>query len=402
MKDSRAVLLTQINNLAQQLSRVGKSIQSERLDKALRQRVEVRFEKLLAQNKQELDNLRSEVTNGQPLQHCWTRYSQVEQECRKTFDESLAFIQGALARADSVDDGMCRLADDLLDELSTLADAGWRRFTLLATGEFYLDTAELIRIRYPEVSLWGLPAAAHEFGHYLGPELWEKIDGGKTYPFQELLRQADQKKPANWPLDHATEWHHLHEHFADLFATYTLGPAFACCFILLRINPAEAIRESATHPTHLARVHSILWLLDQMDNEAGALMQPFRSMIEILQKLWRQGLTEAGLPDSLPPARLALLNNTLKELLDILKRTTAPGLAYRLENWQKTQELTALLLAESWPAGHPTAYSRRDVLNAAWYARLMIEQDNHWVVNLSDIGSRARQLYAAAASGAGG
>jgi len=142
--DAHTVLLTQIDNLTKQLQQVEQAVQLQRLDadahlrvQPMLTRVESRFDSLLSQQRTKITELRQKVLNNQPMQACWSQFRQLDQDCRSLFEECLAFIQGALTCANGVDEGMCLLADNLLDDLAAWADVGWRRFTILGTGELY-------------------------------------------------------------------------------------------------------------------------------------------------------------------------------------------------------------------------------------------------------------------------
>jgi hypothetical protein len=394
--DPISALVLQMDALRQKLVETEKAVQSPKLDSWLRKRVEARFDTLLNRRRTRLQKLRESVSSlsrGQPLQPFWQEFSQCERECRELFEECLAFVQGALVRAAGIDNSACLMADNLLDDLAFWADVGWDRFTLLDTGEFYGETAEIVRVRFPDVSLWSLPLAAHEFGHFLGPELKESQAGGSNYPFQGMLRDADANRPSGWTLAHTKDWQHLHERFADLFATYTLGPAFASSFILSRLNPGEAYVESSTHPSHAKRVHAILWVLSKMDQEAGGLGRPYGALIDLLRNFWRESLQAAGQPDGLPAPEAALLEQRLDELYNLLKRTTSAKLAYQSDNWRRAEDLASILLPDKpW---HPSAkYNEatlRDVLNAAWLSRLEQREQEPYLVN--EISRRALDLY---------
>ena len=391
-----SALLLQMDALSEKLFETEKVMQSPKLDSWLRKRVEARFDILLNRRRTRLQKLRESVSSdsrGQPLQPFWQEFSECERECRELFEECLAFVQGALVRAAGIDNGVCLMADHLLDDLALWADVGWDRFTLLDTGEFYRETAEIVRVRFPDSSLWSLPLAAHEFGHFLGPELKESQAGGSNYPFQKMLKDADANRPSGWILPHSEHWHYLHEHFADVFATYTLGPAFASSFILSRLNPGEAYVESPTHPSHAKRVHTILWVLTKMDQEAVGLVRPYGALIDLLRNFWRQSLQAAGRPESLPAPEAALLEQRLDELYTLLKRTTSPKLGYRSDNWRRAEDLAGILLPDRpWPpSAKYNEATRRDVLNAAWLSRL--EQREHEPYLVNEIGRRALDLY---------
>lgn len=391
--DPRSLLLARIDALWRELVQVEESVASPQLDKALRERVGPWFDQELSREKLRVEGLRKETANNEPLETCWTKFRTRESRSRKLFDETLAFIQGALSRAAKADEGLCVMADRLLEDLSHWSDAGWNRFTLLDTGEFYGEAAEIIRVRFPETSIWSLPLAAHEFGHYLGPELREKGAGDDEYPLRKMLEKADERHPKDSPVPHSRDWHHLHEHWADLFATRTLGPAFACAFMLLRLNPADAYEEGHTHPSHAKRVHSILWKLTKMDKEAMGPSKPYRDTVEKLREAWRQSLKAAGQRESLSDPETSLLEGRLERLDDVLTQYTPSKLAYQAEDWWRAVGLISKLHPdEPWHGVEPAVeLTRRDVLNAAWSCRL--ELDSVAAYLLAEIGRRAVDLY---------
>jgi hypothetical protein len=321
------------------------------------------------------------VTGGQPLDACWRELGKLQRHSATSFDECLAFIQGALARKAGLDEEICSLTDYLLDDLADYSDVPWGRFTLLAASEFYRDKAEIIRIRYPEVSLWGMPLAAHEFGHYLGPQLRHSQDGAYSYPFQALLKAADETRE---PPLHTRDWNHLQEHFADLFAAYTLGPAYAAAFIVLRMNPGEAQNCTLTHPSGAWRVHGILWTLDKMDELQGtSLLRPFRDVTALLREAWHQSLRQAGKPDKLADVEASRVYQRMAELFDLLAGETPQRLRFGRADWQRATQV-AERLAGGVAASASQTYgevSRRDVLNGAWLARLYGTDQSPFALN---------------------
>ena len=173
----------------------------------------------------------------------WETLAKVRSETALPMVECLAFALGPLVRGipwqgdRGLDNGFCDLADEMLRELGVRSPQNWSRRTVLSDSEFITDPAQIIRIRFPVTSIWDLPVAAHEFGHLLGQ--------GSRSPLQpriEALAYGYQER--NW----------VHEHFADLFATYVLGPAFACTCLLTRFDPSmDPTVNSETHPSHGAR-----------------------------------------------------------------------------------------------------------------------------------------------------
>jgi hypothetical protein len=381
----------QIELLREELIRCRKTIDSTGIDAKFRGRVAARFDKEVTRLEASNAALKAKVTSGQPLNACWRELRKVQRDSSRVFDECLAFIQGALARKAELDGGICALTDDLLDDLAHLSDVLWGRFTLLATSEFYRETAEIIRVRFPEVSLWSIPLAAHEFGHYVGPELRESQDGVGIYPFKVLLETSDKTRQA--PL-HTQQWYHLQEHFSDLFATYTLGPAYAAAFILLRMNPSEANTATLTHPSGSRRVHGILWTLEKVDELAPSPMQrAFRDVTPLLRDVWQQSLRQVGAPETLAPAEGALVAQQMNELFGLLVNAMPQRVALGRGDWLRVEQLAADLA----PATLPEQLTRRDVLNAAWLSRLRAADPNPYVLN--EIAREALATYRRLSSG---
>jgi hypothetical protein len=183
----------------------------------------------------------------------WKGLGASRHESDKLFSECLAYAIGPLTRGlptqegDSLDGGLCAIADEMLEELTVPADQLWSRRSVLSDSEFMGEATRIIRLRFPVSGIWDLPVAAHEFGHLLG--LGSKFRG-------EIERLAQGDNERNW----------VHEHFADLFATYVLGPAFACTCLLTRFDPSsDPNRQSHTHPSDGLRAWAISWTLTEME-----------------------------------------------------------------------------------------------------------------------------------------
>src|SRR4051812_39358217 len=125
-------------------------------------RIGLRVQNLAGQ----LRSLLHAIDAEQPAELCLRGYAAVELACRPLFEECLALRQGLAGRAAGIDGEICRFADRLMDDLCSDADIGWRRFTVLATGESYTRVSDVIRVRFPAVSVWDLPVLAHELGHH--------------------------------------------------------------------------------------------------------------------------------------------------------------------------------------------------------------------------------------------
>jgi hypothetical protein len=367
--DERSILMAQIEMLQDNLRRAGRALNRPRIDQKLSDRVRPPLSIELQEKEADLKQLLQEVADSQPLDFCWDSFRTVRQGCETIFRECLDFAQGALARDAGLDDGLCRVADALLTYLGRLANITWNRFTMLAEGEFFADLAQVIRLRFPDLSVWTLPIAAHEFGHFVGPEMREKGPGGRfRHPFEDMLETERMNSEKRWS--------YLHERFADVFAAYALGPAFACASILLRFDPRTAHLEKERHPGDAERVYLILKTLEKLgEDEGGLIPTPYHSIAGKLRQLWRSSLIAAKREPDLAEAATIPLDVLLESLYALLKRRM-PDARYR-------SLLQAQMLASQLKPDRDTApkagkdVTLTDALNAAWYCRLQ-----HWGENI--------------------
>jgi hypothetical protein len=365
--DERSVLTAQIHTLHQRLSRAKDTLRLPQIDVDLRERVLVRFDVSIRKQQQALRGVQEGLERELALAGCWDRFRDIQRDCEPLFQECLALVEGALTRTAGLDNGLCQIADTLLSHLSDRSGIPWGRFTIVAENEFFANMAQIIRMRYAEETIWNLPVVGHEFGHFVGPKLEVYgADGRSRYPFQALLERERQRGLKYWSL--------MHEHFADLFATYALGPAYAYTCILLRFDPGTAYSEGSGHPSAAKRVYFILNVLEKMDQAQEGVVRPYQDIIEELRGLWRQALEATRQPESLELAVIMELTNLLNELYSLID-TELPYVQYG--GWLRAQRLAYELEPDN-DTG-PTlqnADTLPDVLNAAWLSRI-----RHWDKN---------------------
>lgn len=376
---SRSILMARIQTLIQELDRAKRVV--EQIDPDLRYRVRGPFLDLFERYGEDLYRLQHEVKNAQPLKECWYTFQDTRQKCEPLFRECLALMQGSLVRRSGLDNGLCKIADALLYDLSSRINISWGRFTILAGEEFITDMAEIIRVRFPEVSIWNLPVAAHEFGHFVGPELEREISGKHYHPFQDFLAEVGGQD------SQAVAF--LHEHFADFFATYALGPSYACTCILLRFDPWTAYQDKRAHPSDAKRVHWILEVLNKMDEAEGGVQRSYQGVIGYLRKSWQQSLEVMGQP---VPFEERLGKGTIKQLDEWLRELyfrlgdRVSGVWYRAEDWLRAKRLSKQLLEDT-PPELKDEHTLADVLNAAWWSRIQLEGRDS--ARVQQIGARA-------------
>ncbi len=216
LKQSISALFDQLNEAEAAVDATAACYESAQAASRMYQEDQRLLRDAIANCRERLKRLNEQVKRpgGPPVQgqsSWWKELSEVRGECAIPFAECLAFALGPLVRgipwqgSRGLDNGLCNIADEMLNELSVRTPQSWSRRTVLSDSEFMTDPAQIIRLRFPVTSIWDLPIAAHEFGHLLGLSPKSR--------FQRLIESlARGYQERNW----------VHEHFADLFATYLL------------------------------------------------------------------------------------------------------------------------------------------------------------------------------------
>jgi hypothetical protein len=235
----------------------------------------------------------------------------------------------------------------------------------MADVDLFVDISEIIRLRFPEFSIWHLPIVVHELGHFVADKL-NKESG----LFTNILEEEDLG---------ASNERMLHEQFSDFFAVNALGPAFACSCMFLTFNPSKLFEGRSGHPPDGERVHFILKSLMKIDENNPK--RHFSPSIKAMNEMWQCSLKAAKIEGSLTPEQTARLDKRLD------KFCAYEGVGSRLKNiryncddanapfnrWPQVSLLSAKL--ESQPVasilnGFGNQIILRDVLNAAWQWRL--------------------------------
>ena len=330
--------------------------------------VRQRFSDPIVIHRTELRRLAERVNASGSSPKCWADFEERRKQCASLAREYLAFALGGFARQAGLDDGLLRIADAFLAELSERVKVRWDPLTVLAETEWYGEEEQIIRLRFPETSVWNLPMAAHEFGHFAGPRLAVRTESGRVWdlanPVADVLRRESDRGSADWS--------RMHEFFADAFAVFLTGPAYACTSLLLRFDPTIPDPDyEPTHPGNAKRAYLMTRMLEKMDQESGS--TSYRGVVRELREHWRASVIEAGTLDARQVAELeakvaADVEPTVGEIWELLQQALP---AQRYRGMATAQALKpALLGTASASAAAPTL---ADVLNAAWLCRL-----DHW------------------------
>ena len=364
------VLILQIEALAKNLQQAKAALDSpifkvEAIASKLRNAVRNRFEWQLNNMAKELTALQKQVNNTS-LDKCWDSLRKIRRKCKDLFRECLAFVEGALVRGAGLDNHLCLVADAFIDDLSERADISWGRFTIMATDEFFTQITEIIRLRFPDFDILQLPVAAHELGHFIGEKVRKEMDPD---PFRVILEKEET------PLkEFHQEFRFLHEQFADLFAVFALGPAYACTCIMRNFDPVKAHQDKVEHPADGKRVYFILRAMEALDQDVT---KPYLGIRNYLQNLWEQNIKAVETPWPLVQKELERLDDRLQRLLEVMH--------FRLNNVRyKSWHLASVLADEMLLGGVKTQNLQLpDILNAAWKCRLF-EPDEYKRRNIGE------------------
>ena len=299
----------------------------------------------------------------------WKEYEKgIYKKSQELFDDYVEFLSGLALRDTGFDNKVCQIADYLICKCK-VEDLD-HTLTIPTRQEAVTKTlARIIRLGFPEWTIWTLPLTAHEFGHVLADEN------------NELKAFINQKVPN----DESKLKYHMQDYVADIFATYSMGPAYACAAILLRFNPLLAYVEGDKNAADANRALVVFTLLDWMKS----ISSEYTFIINTLKEEWSTALQQAEPLGTLETQNENPWEDWVRDITRILK-SQAKGIQYSPEGWSRAKKLgDQLLNAEIKEISLGTA-DMRDVLNAAWLCR--IENQNQ----VRNIGEEQRQAEAIA------
>jgi hypothetical protein len=300
----------------------------------------------------------------------WKRISEkVYGKSQSVFTEYLDFLSGLALRDTGFDRGICRIADELIRSSSRLPENFmWDSLTIPAQqGALRATLAKIVRLGFPEWTIWALPLAAHEFGHVAA-----------------TIRRIDAFITDHASTDEAR--HHLRMCLADAFATYVIGPAYPCAVILIRLDPLTAFSEDDQHLTE-KRARVVLSMLRHMSKApAPTEPGPYTEILSRLEEQWDEALRQAGWDCMLSPEERAEVEGWVQ----LISTTMGDHRALPAKAWPRISELADSLDAEG--VNHVMLElddEVRLVLNAAWKRRL----DDDDLRKVDDVAKAALVLW---------
>jgi hypothetical protein len=278
----------------------------------------------------------------------WTALANTENTAnQEVFNESIEFLGGFALRDARLDAEVCELADRII-ELIYGPSATALRAIPGGIAAIKMKLGRIVRLRFPEWTIWALPLVAHDVWR-LGewPQLTKRLkdrfqeDGGKAGLYGEGLELC----------------------LADAFATYTMGPAYAYTAIALLLNPR--------HPEDEMRVRIILRVLSGDSCSCGGMGGSYQDVAAELRRAWEEAMADTGARPS-----SALDNSGLDALVQRLRAMPPSSPEFTLDQWMPLHEWGTRLLGNAsdlealLKSAASASYDLRHGLNAAWLARV--------------------------------
>ncbi|HEX6209074.1 MAG TPA: hypothetical protein VF058_12050 [Actinomycetota bacterium] len=278
---------------------------------------------------------------NQLLDEAWNTYAtQLSASTDRLFSEYVDFLGGLALRDSGFDRGICSIADELIRQAPKIG-GGWSSLTIPAHHEaLNMTLARIIRLGFPEWTVWTLPLTAHELGHVLVAET------GDAFADVEDDRTAQVC-------------------LADAYGTLVMGPAYACAAMLIRLNPLTAFHPEDDRLT-AKRAETVLRTLDHM-NAWDEVDPPYAQVRQGLEAAWAEGTGHAEPSGELGAEELETLEAWIERMSGWLGSYRAlPG-----EHWPRIKRWAQALGTEKQDEIElQNDDEHRFVLNAAWQARL--------------------------------
>lgn len=289
------------------------------------------------------------------LSKAWGVYStEMLEKAQAVFTDYVDILRGLALRDAGFDEGIFNIADELIRPYPVTDGLPWSSLTIPAREVVSRTISLIIRLGYPEWTLWALPLTAYEFGHIVA----QKNPGIGAF----IAKKAEDSPTISKE--------HLVDYFADALATYLMGPAYASAALLLFFDPVSAYEDKTEHPAFAKRAHVILKMLEQMNERVKDGGSPYLAIIDELREAWQAGLDQNHPQREIDKQEVDELDRIVIDLnrpLDI--NFEKP---YSAWNWASfVQEWKDRLLEDQGKAiQFDGSEDSRDVLNAAWLCRI--------------------------------
>ena len=159
------------------------------------------------------------------------------------------------------------------------------------------------RLGFPEWTIWTLPLTARGFGYV-------------------VLRQHqyDLEKYIKDEISNGAAKAHMQDYLADAFATYAMGPAYACAATLWRFNPFPASVAKDDQLDNAKRAHVVFTMLKRMNRKTK--FGVYTLIIKQLEDEWNEALKQARSSTTLQNSDKEQLESLVHYLWNYLEKET--------------------------------------------------------------------------------
>ncbi len=287
-----------------------------------------------------------------PDVEAWKKFRVASLRSQDIFAEYLDFLGGLALRDIGFDEGISRMAEDLIRTYKTNQPPSypWLALPAARPDAVVKTLARIVRVGFPEWTVWALPFTAHAFWHVIARDDLEDV------VLQETTLDAIPER--------------LQTCLADAFATYTMGPAYAYAAFYLLLNPLDAFaaNPAAADPPGLrvgddTRAQAILAMLVSMDDTSAD--NEYKTISESLGSMWASAMEQAAAGErtaqtATDNAAVALLVGALGNVLGKCQCASFPS-----SHWDQMETLDQVLVDRPLQI-----LELRSVLNSMWRARV--------------------------------
>lgn len=357
----------------------------------------------------DIDQIEADLYKAPPgdaaaVSAAWIRYGKTYGDSQTLLRECLEIIGTLAIREKNLDRRLLYVADELIRDCLTLSTGSSDYYLLVhsVSETFSRARARIIRLRFPEWTIWDLPLAAHDLGQVAMAKILREegfVEPGDTTltPFlavqRDLLVASDaglqaKNQEGGESAAEAGRWAkgRVLILLADAFATYTMGPAYAFSAIMLRLSPAVAAQRDT--PSDALRAEVILNTLTWMNENTGGLAKPYSDAVEQQKKNWQSALAANPL-HKLDPAEAAFAAQLADKFGSDVSNYALAGTAKyphagTNQGWLRASDWAGHWL-QQWNDGQrltspPNPIGKlRDVLNATWMCRSCFKGDRESV-----------------------
>ena len=119
---------------------------------------------------------------GDRARVAWKLYAAIYRKSRWISQECLEFIAGLAFRDKKLDEQICQIADALIE---SYAEASGKEPSLAVPSSqesLSRTLGRIVRLRFPEWTIWTLPLVAHEYGHVVIPDVLDHSRSRRRTP----------------------------------------------------------------------------------------------------------------------------------------------------------------------------------------------------------------------------